>query len=150
MTAAGLTIGALARQAGVHVETIRYYQRRGLLPEPARPAHGVRRYPVALVGQIRFIKRAQALGFTLEEVTQLLRLDQVRGCTETRALAIRKLSAIEDRVAALVAIRDALERLVQRCDEDFVRESCPIIELLTRDSPFLVSAAGDGRGESPP
>lgn len=72
-----LTIGKLAESAGVNVETIRYYQRRGLLDEPQKPVEGYRRYPAYMVKRIRFIKRAQALGFTLEDVTGLLRLDAV-------------------------------------------------------------------------
>lgn len=79
-----LTIGKLADAAGVNVETIRYYQRRGLLDEPAKPLGGHRRYPVDMVKRLRFIKRAQALGFTLSEVGGLLTLDESCACAETR------------------------------------------------------------------
>lgn len=125
-----LTIGPLAQQAGVNVETIRYYQRRGLLDEPDKPVGGVRRYPVALVGRIRFIKRAQALGFTLEEVALLLRLDQARACAETRELAARKLALINRKIADLASMRDALETLAHGCDERPGQTSCPIIQAL--------------------
>ena len=81
-----LTIGKLADAAGVNVETIRYYQRRGLLDEPAKPLGGHRRYPVDMVKRLRFIKRAQALGFTLSEVGGLLTLDESCACAETRAV----------------------------------------------------------------
>ena len=82
-----LTIGQLATAAGVNVETIRYYQRLGLLDEPEKPAGGHRRYPAEQVKRLRFIKRAQALGFTLTEVAALLTLEQANACTETRDLA---------------------------------------------------------------
>ena len=128
---AGMTIGRLARAAGVHVETVRYYQRRGLLALPPRPAGGVRRYSQATVGQLRFIKRAQDIGFSLAEIKQLLRLERMRGCHDARALASAKLSAVEQRMAALERVRGALRRLVGECDAGGTR-SCPIIEALAR------------------
>lgn len=128
-----LTIGPLARQAGVNVETIRYYQRRGLLDAPDKPLGGVRRYPAALVGRIRFIKRAQALGFTLEEIALLLRLDQARACAETRELAARKLALIDRKIADLASMREALEALAHQCDEGAGQTPCPIIQALAQD-----------------
>lgn len=92
----GLTIGKLAERAGVSVETIRYYQRRDLLEEPEKPLGGYRRDPSDMEKRVRFIKRAQALGFRLEEVAGLLRLDALTACTETRELAARKLELIEE------------------------------------------------------
>lgn len=85
----GLTIGRLARSAGVHIETIRYYQRRGLLPLPPKPPGNMRRYPPATLARLRFIKRAQELGFTLREIGDLLRLSAGE-CGQTRSLAERK------------------------------------------------------------
>ena len=82
-----LPIGALAERAGVNVETIRYYQRRGLVEEPTKPLGGQRRYSAAAVKRVVFIKRAQQLGFTLEEVKGLLRLEDGQSCGETRTLA---------------------------------------------------------------
>jgi MerR family transcriptional regulator, mercuric resistance operon regulatory protein len=128
---AGMTIGRLARAAGVHVETVRYYQRRGLLALPPRPAGGVRRYSQAGVAQLRFIKRAQDIGFSLAEIKQLLRLQRVPGCRDARALAAAKLSAVEQRMADLERVRGALRRLVGECDAGGTR-SCPIIEALSR------------------
>jgi MerR family mercuric resistance operon transcriptional regulator len=84
-----LTIGRLARAAGMNVETIRYYQRRGLLPEPARPLGGQRHYGPAAAMRLRFVKRAQQLGFTLDEVKELLLLEDGQACTPTRMLAER-------------------------------------------------------------
>jgi MerR family mercuric resistance operon transcriptional regulator len=133
MTAPALTIGRLARAAGVHVETIRYYQRRSLLALPEKPLGGVRHYPQAAVERVHFIKRAQALGFTLEEIAALLQLDDASACTETRELAARKLAAIERKLADLTAMREALITLIAQCDQrQEPRQPCPIIQSLAR------------------
>ncbi|MGH8584062.1 MAG: Hg(II)-responsive transcriptional regulator [Gammaproteobacteria bacterium] len=128
-----LTIGRLAAAAGVNLETIRYYQRRGLLEEPGKPPGGYRHYPADAVKRLRFIKRAQALGFTLEEITGLLRLEGADCCADTRALATRKLSVIEAKIADLDAMRSALAGLVRACDSGDGRATCPIIQGLARD-----------------
>jgi MerR family mercuric resistance operon transcriptional regulator len=128
-----LTIGRLANEAGVNVETIRYYQRRGLMPEPARPNQGHRRYGGDAVKRVRFIKRAQVLGFTLEEVGSLLALDEARACAKTRDLAARKLQVIEDKLADLKAMRNALTALMRQCDSGATRGTCPIIHALAAD-----------------
>ena len=112
-----LSIGRLAAEAGVNVETIRYYQRRGLLTEPPRPRSGQRRYRPELTKRVRFIKRAQVLGFTLEEIAGLLRFEEVRACAETRQLAQRKLQIIDSKLADLKAMRKALAGLVRQCDD---------------------------------
>jgi MerR family transcriptional regulator, mercuric resistance operon regulatory protein len=109
-----LSIGYLAGKAGVNVETIRYYQRRGLLLEPDKPESGHRRYPPELMKRVRFIKRTQALGFTLEEIAGLLHLDEARACAETRELAARKREMIEAKLADLSAMRKALSKLMMR------------------------------------
>ena len=129
---AELTIGKLAQRGGVNVETIRYYQRRGLLNEPDKPLGGHRRYPADIAKRVRFIKRAQALGFTLEEVTGLLRLDQARACVDTRELAARKLASIEMKLTDLRAMRKALTGLVRAC-ETGNGAACPIIHALAQD-----------------
>lgn len=133
MAAAELTIGKLADAAGVNIETIRYYQRRGLLAEPPKPSGGHRRYAPEQTKRVRFIKRAQALGFTLDEVGALLTLDAACACGETRTLAIRKLGLIERKMADLAAIQQALGGLVRQCDAGDGHASCPIIEALARD-----------------
>jgi MerR family mercuric resistance operon transcriptional regulator len=125
-----LTIGRLADEAGVNVETIRYYQRRGLLQEPEKPRHGHRRYEGAAVNRVRFIKRAQVLGFTLDEISGLLELEKAHACAETRALAARKLQDIERKLADLDAMRETLSLLVHQCDDGSARGVCPIIEAL--------------------
>jgi len=127
-----LTIGKLAERAGVNVETIRYYQRRGLLDEPKKPLGGYRHYPPDTAKRVRFIKRAQALGFTLEEVAGLLRLDAASACTETRELAAHKLALIEEKLAELTAMRKGLAALVSECDKGGKRP-CPIIQVLVTD-----------------
>jgi len=127
-----LTIGKLAEQAGVNVETIRYYQRRGLLDEPKKPLGGYRRYPPDTAKRVRFIKRAQGLGFTLEEVTGLLRLDAAGACADTRELAAHKLALIEGKMSELGAMRAGLAALVAKCDKRGNR-ACPIIQMLVTD-----------------
>jgi MerR family mercuric resistance operon transcriptional regulator len=122
-----MTIGRLAAAAGVHVETIRYYQRRGLLPEPKRPTGGVRRYGEDAAARLRFIKRAQDIGFTLDEVAELLKLE--RGCRDAHDLAAAKLVGVERRLADLRRIRRTLRELIGRCEEGRA-ESCPIIDSL--------------------
>src|SRR5712691_6953489 len=111
-----LTIGRLARAAGVHVETVRYYQRRGLIAVPPRPTGSVRYYPQTAVGQLRFIKRAQDIGFSLSEIKQLLRLQRTPGCRDARQLAATKLTTVEKRIADLERAREALRQLVGQCD----------------------------------
>lgn len=130
---AEMTIGKLAEAAGVNIETIRYYQRRGLLEEPRKPLRGHRRYAPEQANRVRFIKRAQALDFTLAEVGALLTLNAACACTETLALATRKLALIEKKMADLAAMRQVLGGLVQQCDAGNGNVVCPIIDVLTRD-----------------
>ncbi len=127
---AELTIGRLADEAGVNVETIRYYQRRGLMPEPDKPVNGHRHYPVAAIRRVRFIKRAQLLGFTLDEVGILLDLDAAHACADTRVLAANKIQAIEGKLADLKAMRKALTALLLQCDVGGTKDHCPIIDAL--------------------
>lgn len=127
---ANLTIGRLAESAQVNVETVRYYQRRGLMREPSRPAGSVRRYSSDDVKRIRFIKRAQGLGFTLDEVTNLLKLEDGRSCRETERLALQKLALIEARIADLERLRETLRDLTGRCESGRGHIACPIIASL--------------------
>src|SRR5436309_10461032 len=110
-----ITIGRLARAAAVNVETIRYYQRRGLVSEPRKPLGGHRRYESSAVERVLFIKRAQELGFTLDEVKALLRLEDGQNCAETRTLALHKLASIEKRLADLDRMRRLLKSLINEC-----------------------------------
>ena len=100
MALKGITIGTLARKASVNIETIRYYQRRGLLQEPPKPVEGYRLYPLDSIQRILFIKRAQRLGFSLEEIINLIHLGE-GSCSDVKSVAMQKLSLIEDRLTDL-------------------------------------------------
>ena len=126
-----LTIGQVAKAAGVHKETIRYYQTLGLVAEPDRPANSFRRYGETAIARLRFIKRAQELGFTLEEVRRLLLLEDGQDCAATRKLADEKLSVIRKRIADLNRMRRLLEGLVDQCETGKRPRSCPIIRTLS-------------------
>jgi MerR family transcriptional regulator, mercuric resistance operon regulatory protein len=127
-----MTVGALARKAGVNVETVRYYQRLGLLELPERPPRGVRRYGDEALSRVRFIKRAQELGFSLAEIRRLMRLGDSQSCGEARALAAEKLALVESRLRDLERLRGVLKELIGRCDRRRGRVACPIIESLAR------------------
>jgi MerR family mercuric resistance operon transcriptional regulator len=127
----GLTIAGLARSGGVGVETIRYYQSRGLLRTPERPGSGghggaVRRYDDADVRRLRFIRSAQAAGFTLEQIKELLDLDAGEDRARARTLAEERVAALDARIAELQAARDALARLARACSST-ASGPCPII-----------------------
>jgi len=124
------TIATLARIAGVHVETIRYYQRIKLVPEPDRPPGSIRRYTEADAERLRFIKRAQAMGFTLAEVASLLDLQARGSCRATRELAAVKLRLIEHRMRELASLREELASLVAECDANTQQTRCPVIQRL--------------------
>jgi len=129
-----MTIGRVAEAAGVNVETLRYYQRRGLVAVPRKPPGGQRQYGPAVVARVRFIKRAQNLGFTLVEVTNLLRLEDGQSCRDTRLLAENKLAAIEERIADLTRMRGTLKGLISECEAGQRPRSCPIIATLSAES----------------
>src|SRR6185369_12757144 len=126
-----MRIGAAAEQAGVNVQTLRYYERRGLLPRPPRRQSGYRDFPGDAVRIVRFIKRAQDLGFTLDEVEELLRLrrDTRRDRARIRAVAEKRVRQIEQKIAELTAMKQALGHLVHCC-RDGSKLECPIIEAL--------------------
>ena len=122
-----LTIGAFAKVAGVNVETIRFYQRKGLLPEPDKPYGSIRRYGEADVARVKFVKSAQRLGFSLDEVAGLLRLDDGAHCDEARVLAEQKLEDVRGKLADLRRIESVLARLVHDCCASHGTVSCPLI-----------------------
>ena len=123
-------IGAFARAAGVNVETIRFYQRRRLLPEPPRPPGGIRRYGNAEVARVKFVKSAQRLGFSLDEVAQLLRLEDGTHCSEAAGLAALRLADVRARLADLTRMEAALAALVKQCGTRGSSVSCPLIASL--------------------
>ncbi|CAN7328690.1 Hg(II)-responsive transcriptional regulator [Variovorax sp. LjRoot290] len=125
-----LRIGAFAERAGVNVETIRFYQRKGLLPEPGKPYGSIRRYGKADVARVRFVKSAQRLGFSLDEVAGLLTLDDGAHCDEARQLAEQKLADVRAKLADLHRIESVLAKLVDDCCASRGRVSCPLIAAL--------------------
>lgn len=128
----GLTIGAVAKAAGVNVETVRFYQRRALLAEPDKPYGSIRRYEAKDVARVRFVKAAQRLGFSLDEVAGLLRLDDGTHCDEARQLAEAKLADLRQKLKDLRRIESALAALVRHCSTRRGKLSCPMIATLQK------------------
>jgi MerR family mercuric resistance operon transcriptional regulator len=126
----GLSVGAFAAEAGVNVETVRFYQRKGLLPEPARPYGRIRRYGARDVARVRFIKSAQRLGFSLDEIAGLLRLEDGTHCEEARAMAEDKLADVRAKLRDLRRIEATLRRLVADCSAARGTIACPLIAAL--------------------
>jgi Hg(II)-responsive transcriptional regulator len=128
----GMRTSELAGQVGVNTETLRYYERRGLLQEPPRTPAGYRNYPSAAVELLRFIKRAQELGFTLDEVEELLHLDAggPDSCDAARALAAARKADLEARIAYLQRMRDSLGELIATCGRDRADRSCALLEAI--------------------
>jgi Cu(I)-responsive transcriptional regulator len=124
-------ISEAAGQAGVNIQTLRYYERRGLLPKAPRRASGYREFPADAVRTVRFIKRAQELGFSLDEVEELMRLQRSphRGRARIRRVSERRIAQIDQKIEALQRMRKALSTLVHACHEGTTLE-CPIIEAL--------------------
>ena len=131
----GRTIGGIARAAGVGVETIRFYERRGLIEQPPKPfLGGFRRYPENAARIIRFIKQAQNTGFSLREIALLLKLhtDPASDCTDVRAQAIAKREEVNRKIARLETIRGALEQLISACPGSGPARACSILEALSQ------------------
>lgn len=122
-----MTIGAFAKAVGANVETIRFYQRKGLLPEPARPYGSIRRYGQSDVARFRFIKSAQRLGFSLGEIGELLRLEDGTQCEEASRLAEHKLKDVRQKLADLARMEVVLSELVCACHARKGNISCPLI-----------------------
>lgn len=139
-----LKTGELARRAGVNVETLRFYERKGLLPEPPRRESGYREYPEESVRLIRFIKRAQEVGFSLGEVRELLtlRVDPGTSCTEVRRRAEQKVEDVRQKIADLKKIERALTKLAGTCTGRGPVSDCPILESL--DGDLALSAGSNG------
>ncbi len=128
-----LTISRLARLAGIGVETIRYYQRIGLLATPPRPPYGYRTYPADSLDRLRFIARAKQLGFTLKEIAELLQLGP-GDCHTTRKLAKHKRENIQRKIRDLQAMNKILDQLIERCEAGS-SDDCPILASLSRTKP---------------
>lgn len=124
-----LTIGQVAKVGDVNIETIRYYERQGLIPPPPRRESGYRQYPEDTVNRVRFIKRAQELGFSLKEVAELLslRVGPNTTCGDVKKMADGKIAEIEGKIQSLEKMRDSLTRLVETCEENRQAEECQIL-----------------------
>ncbi len=125
-----LTIGGLAKATTVHVETIRYYQRLGLLPEPERPLGGIRRYGSSDIDRLTFVKTAQQLGFSLNEISDLLRLEDGSHCQDASVLAEHKLLDVREKIHRLKQIEKVLSEMVDRCHAHQGNITCPLISSL--------------------
>ena len=129
----GFTIGTVAQQAGVNIETLRYYERKGIVPKPPRTSSNYRLYSEETVRRVRFVKRAQELGFSLREIKELLALRATRGakCQDVRRQALHKIEEIDEKMRALEAMKDVLRKLVKECASTRAPVSdCPILESL--------------------
>jgi Hg(II)-responsive transcriptional regulator len=127
-----LTIGQVAKAAKVHVETLRYYERRGLVPKPPRAPSQYRDYPEETVPRVQFVKHAQELGFSLREIRELLSLRAAprARCADVKRRAETKIREIEAKIRALLAMRRALVGLMSQCDGKLPASACPILESL--------------------
>jgi len=133
-----LTIGKLAKEAGVNLETVRYYERRGLLPKPPRStSSGYRQFPEDAARRLRFIRRAQELGFSLKEVGELLSLRVSRRTTSAaiRARAEAKVADIQEKIKSLESMKKTLQKLTKVCDGCAPLAECPILDSLDRETP---------------
>lgn len=129
-----MTIGQVAKKGGVNIETVRYYERQGLIPPPPRRESGYREYPEDTVRRIRFIKRAQELGFSLNEIAELLALRVGPGttCADVRRLAAVKIREIEEKMETLGKMKEAITKLTTECEGRGPTSECPILEALER------------------
>jgi len=127
-----LTIGQVAKQCGVGVETIRFYEREGLIVQPSRPESGFHNYPPDAVGRVRFIQRSKSLGFSLREIGDLLslRVDQATTCPEVKRRAEAKIADIGKKIETLLGMKRALEKLTAACRKREPTGECPILEAL--------------------
>ena len=130
MSQKALTIGFLAKAAEVNIETIRYYQRIGLITEPDKPASGYRIYPTDTLKQIKFIKRAQQLGFSLSEIAELLQLGE-GNCADVRQRAEEKRAHIDQQISDLHNLRNTLSELINACQSESDTRHCAIVETLS-------------------
>ena len=130
-----LTIGQVARQAEVGVETVRFYERQGLLDEPARRESGYRQYPEEVVARLRFIRRAKELGFSLKEIKELLalRVDPTTTCREVKERAEAKIADIEGKIASLLRMKKALSKVTAVCRGQGPTGECPILDALDKE-----------------
>lgn len=126
-----MTIGQLAALAEVHVETIRYYERRGLIKQPERPRGSVRRYGSQHLSRLQLIRRAQTVGFSLDEIAELLAISGRRGCQEARLLTERRLAKVREQIDELRQLEVELKGMLTDCSGAASLEECPMLDRLT-------------------
>jgi Hg(II)-responsive transcriptional regulator len=133
------TIGVLAKQANVHVETLRYYERRGLIPKPHRTVSNYRVYSSENLRRVMFIKQAQCLGFSLNEIKRLLALRATprARCADVRTYAAHKIEDIDGKIRSLARMRKTLKKLIAECSGDGLTTRCPILESLDSEPPTV-------------
>lgn len=130
----GMTIGRIAAEADVAIDTVRYYERTGLLPEPPRRESGYREYPADTVKRLRFIRRAKTLGFSLPEIGELLDLSSSSAdVRKIKSAAQSKLKLLDEKIAELTRVRDGLQKLVKHCPGHGKADSCPILNALNEN-----------------
>ncbi len=133
----GLTIGTLAREGEVNIETIRFYERKGLIQKPPRNESGYRQFPIETLERIKFIRNAKELGFSLKEVSELLslRLTPNTSCADVQKKAEEKIAEIEDKIKSLVKIKKALKNLTSACNRGAPVDECHFLEVLMKGQP---------------
>jgi MerR family mercuric resistance operon transcriptional regulator len=149
MAQESFTIGTLAKRAGVTVETIRFYQRRGLLAEPEKPLRGIRRYTEQDARRLRFIKQTQEMGFSLNEIVELLNLEDGRQCRDVRNMMLDKLASIRKRIEELRAMEKTLSDLADGCLRNTDQTFCPTLSMLWEQTLWRApeNASSDGDTE---
>ena len=140
-----LTIGRAARAAGVNIETIRFYERRGLVPQPRKPQDGYRLYPADTVERIRFIRKAQQIGFSLREIEELLslRVHPDADCADVRERAEAKIAEVDRKIAELERVRIALEKVKASCPGHGALAGCTVLEALEISEPADLNLTGE-------
>jgi MerR family mercuric resistance operon transcriptional regulator len=131
----GLTIGQVARRAGFGIETVRFYERKGLIDEPPRRTSGYRQYPASVISRLRFIKRAKDLGFSLREIKELLslRVEPTTTCSDIQKRAEAKIADVEGKIRSLERMKEVLTRLTASYGGVGPVSECPIVEALERE-----------------
>jgi Hg(II)-responsive transcriptional regulator len=145
----GFSIGELAKQANVQVETLRYYERRGLIPRPHRTVSNYRIYSSEDLQRVKFVKQAQGLGFSLNEIKKLLALRATphAKCADVRTYAAHKIEDIDGKIRSLARVRKTLEKLIAECSGDGPVTQCPILESLDSEASTVVSKVKSYRKE---
>ena len=131
-----LQIGEVAKRGGIGVETVRYYEREGLIPQPERSPSGYRRYPETVVKQLQFIQHAKTLGFSLKDISELIALKNKPGttCKKVRATAVTKAAAIQEKIDALEKMKIALSPLIDQCKSTNPIDDCPILSTIDAET----------------